>query len=395
VNILTLNAGSTSIKFALFQENSTSALRHGEISWADGNRHAARLVFSISGNPQPTITVNVPDGRSAAECAIRTAVGEARNSIDVIGHRVVHGGTQLRDSTLITDGVKETIASLGDLAPLHNPPALQAILAAEKLFPNLPQVAVFDTAFYKDLPPENFLYPLPYEYYERWGIRRFGFHGISYDYCSRRAADMLGRDLRELNLILCHLGGGCSATAVRQSKPIATTLGFSPLDGLMMGTRCGSLDPGILLALQTQQQVLLEKLDHDLNYASGLLGISGISADLAGIEAAAAAGNPRAKLAFAMFADRVRSAIGAFAVTLGAVDAIVFTDRIGEHSPGLRETVCDGLQIIGISLDHTLNNGAKPDIDVATPNSRSRVLVIHTREELMIAREALRVARLK
>jgi acetate kinase len=256
----------------------------------------------------------------------------------------------------------------------------------------VPQVAVFDTSFFAQLPPKAYLFALPYDYYERLGIRRFGFHGLSHGYCAGRAAELLGRPLSGLRLISCHLGGGCSAAAVRGGVAVATTLGFSPLDGLMMGTRSGSVDPGILLYLLRERAVTLEELNRVLNYSSGLLGISGLSSDLARIESAAAQGNERARLAFDMFADQVRSAIGALAATLGGVDALTFTDRMGEQSAALRAAACAGLEFMGLRLDLDLNTAAKPDADIAKPDSPARIFVIHTQEELVVAREARRVA---
>ncbi|MDR3458645.1 MAG: acetate/propionate family kinase [Verrucomicrobiae bacterium] len=394
MNILTLNCGSSSLKFALFEDNRKEALRKGEISWANGKREHSRLsVWPENGREEQTV-VAARDDQAAAGWAIKTALGTGRGRtsiVDVVGHRIVHGGIEFRESTLVDERVKAAVAKLGQLAPLHNPPALKAIEAAESIFPGVPQVAVFDTAFYAFLEPKAYVYPLPYGYYKHWGIRRFGFHGISHAYCAARAAELLRRPLAELNLIICHLGGGCSATAVRGGKAIATTTGFSPLDGLMMGTRPGSLDPGILIALQQQHGLTLEEIEHALSCSSGLLGVSGISPDLAEIETAADRGDERAQLAFEMFADRVRSAIGGLAVTLGSLDALIFTDRIGETSPALRARVCAGLELLGLQLDRARNGTSPYDIDIATPGSRARLLAIHTQEELMIAREAGRI----
>jgi acetate kinase len=393
MNVLTINAGSSSIKFALFESGRDEALREGQISWANGDRgHADLTVSTREGKPE-LATVAVRDDQAAATWAMRAALGSAANraTVDVVGHRVVHGGTQFCESVVIDAKVKAAIAHWGKLAPLHNPPALTAIEAAEAAFPGIPQVAVFDTAFYRNLPRKAFVFPLPYEYYQKWGVRRFGFHGTSYSYCSLRSAEMLNGRSQPLNLVICHLGGGCSATAIRGGAPIATTMGFSPLDGLMMGTRPGSLDPGILLALQREHGLTAEQIARDLNSSSGLLGVSGISSDVAEIEKAAAKGDERASLALEMFADRVRSAIGGLAVTLGSVDALVFTDRVGETSQALRASICDGLELLGLHLDPQLNQQAKPDTDIATAKSAGRILVVHTREELMIAREAARV----
>jgi acetate kinase len=392
MNSLTLNAGSSSIKFALFASGCDQPLREGQISWADGKRERASLTISDHGASVVSSVVSVPDDAGAATVAIQAAVGAGpgRTRVDVVGHRVVHGGTEFQDSLVIHSGVKEAIARWGKLAPLHNPPALQAIEAAEAVFPGTPQVAVFDTSFYKHLPPQACVFPLPYEYYRDWGIRRFGFHGTSYAYCTWRATELLGHRSQPLNLIICHLGGGCSATAVRDGIAVATTMGFTPLDGLMMGTRPGSLDPGILLMLQREHGLTHEHIATVLNSSAGLLGVSGVSSDFADIEKAASRGDLRCRLAFDMFVDRVRHAIGGLAVTLGAVDALVFTDRVG-FSPALRAAVCTGLELLGLQLDAQLNAQCRPDADIATAGSRGRILVLQTREELMIAREAFRV----
>jgi len=393
MNILVLNAGSSSIKFARFESGGDPSVREGQISWADGKRDQAALTVATRGARTETAIVSVPDDTAAATRAIEAALGPQpdRAAIAAVGHRVVHGGSEFQDSAVINTPVKNAISRLGKLAPLHNPPALRAIEAAEAFFPNIPQVAVFDTAFYKSLPAKEYIFPLPYDYYRHWGIRRFGFHGTSYAYCTKRATEMLNRPPQPLSLILCHLGGGCSATAVRDGAAIATTLGFSPLDGLMMGTRPGSLDPGVLLTLQQEHGLTLDQLGTALNTSSGLLGVSGVSADFAVLEKAAAQGDERSLLAMEMFSDRVRKAIGGLAVTLGAVDALVFTDRVGEFSPSMRAAVCDGLEILGVRLDRRRNEHCQPDADIAAPDSRTRILVIHTREELMIARETHRV----
>ena len=397
MGILAINSGSSSLKFGLFDAETCEPLLAGDIDWAHGDRRRAQFTLTPRRGCTATSPLAVPDDFTAARSAISAAldsglpVTKGTAKVVAVGHRVVHGGAEFRDSVLIDGRVKAGIASLNELAPLHNPPALKAIEAVELLLPGVPQVAVFDTAFFAQLPPKAFLYALPYEYYERWGIRRFGFHGLSHAYCAGRAAELLGRPLPELRVISCHLGGGCSAAAVQGGVAVATTLGFSPLEGLMMGTRPGSVDPGILLHLQREHGVTIEELDRALNYSSGLLGISGVSSDLAHIEAAAAQGNERARLAFDMFADRVRSAIGALAVTIGGVDALTFTDRIGEHSAALRAAACEGLGFMGLRLDPGRNANSKADTDVARPDSPARIFVIHTQEELMVARETRRV----
>ncbi len=395
MSVLALNAGSSSLKFGVFSEAIREPLVLGEIDWAAGDRQSARLALRRADGAAAAGCVSVPDDVAAATCAIQTALGpdlKSRSEVQVVGHRVVHGGAEFRSSAIIDSDVKEAIRRHCDLAPLHNPPALDGIAAAEAALPRVPQVAVFDTAFYANLAPEAYLYPVPYEWYEKWGIRRFGFHGTSHQYCARRAAELMGRDLAQLRLISCHLGGGCSATAIRGGVAVSTTSGFGPLDGLMMGTRCGSIDPGIVLHVQRQQGLTHEEVDRALNYGSGLLGLSGLSPDLAQIEGAAAQGNQRARLAFAVFVNQVRSAVGALAATLGGLDGLCFTDRIGEHSAGVRAAVCGGLEFMGIRLDPQRNDCARGDMDIAAPESTVRVLAIHTEEERMVAREALRVA---
>ena len=419
---LVLNAGSSSLKFGLFALETFCPLASGSIDWAHGDRQRAVMTIETEKGDCPPLPerqggslaqmgtvpfshgvttrtmVAVPDDRAAATCAIR-AVLELRFGdppspavITAVGHRVVHGGTDLPSSVVVDASVKEAIAGLCDLAPLHNPPALEAILAAESALPQAVQVAVFDTAFFAGLPPRAYVCSLPYAWHEQWGIRRFGFHGISHEYCTHRAAEMLDRPLAQLRIVSCHLGGGCSAAAIRGGLPIATTMGFSPLDGLMMGTRPGSVDPGILLHLQRRHGLTVEQLDDALNCRSGLLGVSGVSPDMAKIEVAAQEGNPRARLALEMFTARVRSAIGAMAVTLGGVDVLIFTDRVGEGSAIVRGMVCEGLECLGVRLDPQRNAACHPDCDVAATDSTARILVIHTREELMIAREACRTA---
>ena len=307
--------------------------------------------------------------------------------IQVIGHRVVHGGSEFPGSVLIDDAVKESIARWSELAPLHNLPALAAISAAEVVLPHARQVAVFDTAFFANLPARAHVYSLPYAWYSDWGVRRFGFHGLSHQYCAGRAAEILGRDPTGLRIINCHLGGGCSAAAIHNNVAVATTMGFTPLDGLMMATRPGSLDPGILLHVLRRHGLTADDLDTALHHGSGLLGVSGVSSDFSAIEVAAEQGNHRARLAMEMFADRVRAAVGALAVNMGGVDVLTFTDRVGENSPTFRTMACRGLECLGLRLDPLRNAANQPDSDVSPADATARILVIHTREELMIARE--------
>ena len=313
-------------------------------------------------------------------------------SIRAVGHRIVHGGTQFRQPTLINEQVLQSVAEVSELAPLHNPPALITIEAAQTIFPEATHVAVFDTAFFAEMPPSAYIYPVPYEWYEQYGIRRFGFHGISHEYCSTRAAELLGRQNdASLRLVICHLDNGCSATAVHGGRPLATTMGFTPLEGLMMGTRSGSIDPGILIYLMKQQGFGPEGMDQSLNHQSGLLGVSEISSDFRQIEEAAQTKHERAQLAMKMFTERIQSTIGSLTVLLGGIDGLVFTAGIGEHSPMLRSSVCEKLQFLCLELDETKNQNAQVDCDLATTKSAGHILLIHTREEQMIARGAQRL----
>jgi acetate kinase len=397
MSILVFNAGSTSLKFGLFSEPACAWLVSGSLDWADGDRQHATLTLRAGGGPTaPRRTVNVPDDRAAVRCAIQ-AVTEAGADgagdladIHVVGHRVVHGGVDVFESVVIDEAVKQCVGRWAELAPLHNVPALAAISATEIALPDARQVAVFDTAFFAHLPPRVHVLPLPYAWYTEWGIRRFGFHGISHQYCAARAAEILQRDPRGLRIINCHLGGGCSAAAIRGGVAVASTLGFSTFDGLMMATRPGAFDPGILPYVERRYGLTPEELNRTMSSASGLLGVSGVSSDFAEVERAAQQGNSRAQLAVDMFADRVRAAIGALAVGMGDVDVLSFTDRVGENSPTLRAMVCQGLECLGLRLDPQRNAANRPDSELSAADAQGRILVIHTQEELMIAREALR-----
>ncbi|HEU0114046.1 MAG TPA: acetate/propionate family kinase, partial [Thermomicrobiales bacterium] len=316
-----------------------------------------------------------------------------RSRVVAVGHRVVHGGLRFTQAVRIDDRVRSEIAALAPLAPLHNPAALEAIDLVADAWPDVPQIAAFDTAFHHTLPPAAYLYPVPYDWHERWGIRRFGFHGLSHAYCAGRAAEMLSRPLADLRIVNCHLGSGCSLAAVAGGRSIATTMGFTPLDGLMMAARPGSLDPGILTYLLGQGLVTPNELDRDLQWRSGLLGVSGVSGDMRQILAARAAGHERATLAFDLFIARLRAEIAAMTAALGGLDALVFTAGVGEGSPEVRAAACAGLQWMGVALDPDRNLAATSDVDVAEDDSAARILVIRTQEALMVAREAARLGR--
>lgn len=308
------------------------------------------------------------------------------NEIDVVGHRVVHGGRRYHASTQITPDVKETIAKLFELAPVHNPANLQGIEATEQVLSHCPQMAVFDTAFHADMPNAAAIYPGSYEWVEK-GIYRYGFHGTSHQYCAERTADLLGRDLNELKLITCHLGNGASLAAIWNGRSIDTTMGFTPLDGLMMGSRSGSVDPSILIHLMRHEGYDADKLDRLLNKESGLLGISGVSNDVRQVMTAIEQGNERAKLALEIYIHRLRSGIGSMLASLGGLDALIFTAGVGENAANIRAAACEAFEFLGLKLDHEKNANRPRNQIISTPSSAVDVLVIHTQEDWAIARE--------
>jgi len=313
--------------------------------------------------------------------------------IEAVGHRIVHGGQSYRETTLVTPEVRAAVAQQVEFAPVHNRFELEAIQAVERVLgPRVPQFAVFDTAFHTTLEPAAYVYPLPHGWLQS-GVRRYGFHGISYQYATRRAAQLLGKPPDAPRLILCHLGSGCSLAAVLHGKSIDTTMGFTPLEGLMMGTRSGSIDPGILIYLLRHRGYQADQLDEILNRESGLKGVSGLSGDMREILAAAAQGNAQAQLAFDIFAHRVTREAGAMLAVLGGVDAMVFTGGVGENTPMLRERVCRQMGFLGLELDSASNAHAKGDQDIATPASTVRIFVIHAQEDWEIARECYRMAK--
>ncbi|MDJ0696366.1 acetate kinase [Mastigocoleus sp. MO_188.B34] len=315
-----------------------------------------------------------------------TRVINELSEIDVVGHRVVHGGMDYRKSVVITQEIKQAIARLRALAPAHNPGNLLGIESMEKCLGNVKQIAVFDTAFHSNLPDAAAIYPGPYEWVEQ-GIRRYGFHGISHQYCARRAANILGQDLKSLRLITCHLGNGCSLSAIKNGFSVDTTMGFTPLDGLMMGSRSGSVDPGILIHLLRESDYSADELDRILNKSSGLKGISGISSDLRVVLEASSQGNKRAQLAFDIYIHRLRSEIGAMLSSLQGLDALIFTAGVGENAVKVRQAACEGFKFLGLKLDLEKNAQKPVDEDIATDDSSIRVLVIHTQEDWAIAQE--------
>lgn len=398
MKILVLNAGSSTQKSCLYDLSTGNLpssppvpMWEGKVDWSHHQGVAEIEVETASGEKLTEEIATDSQSEVMARllntiCQGETSVISQLSQIDVVGHRVVHGGRDYRESTVITQKVKEAIAQLANLAPAHNPVNLAGIEAVEKVLGEVKQVAVFDTAFHGNIPDAAAIYPGPYNWVEQ-DIIRYGFHGISHQYCSQRAADILGKDLRSLRLITCHLGNGCSLAAIKNGYSVDTTMGFTPLDGLMMGNRSGSVDPGILIYLLRQGNYTVEQLDDLLNKASGLSGISGISGDMRQIKAAITNGDRRAQLAFDIYIHRLRSNIGAMLGSLGGLDALVFTAGVGENAPEVRQAACEAFEFLGIKIDLDKNTSKPVDENISTSDSAVKVLVIHTQEDWQIARE--------
>lgn len=391
MKILIINTGSSSVKYALIEAGTGHTLAEGIVEriGLEGARHKGA---GRGGEFQKS--VDAPNHRMAMELVL-TSLADAReggltdiSEIDAVGHRVVHGGEKFKNSVLIDNEVKEAIRSLFPLAPLHNPPNLAGIEACQELL-HVPQIAVFDTAFHASIPPVAYTYPLPRELYEKHAIRRYGFHGTSHRFVSRRAVQMLGKGPEGTRIVTCHIGNGCSVTAVKDGISVDTSMGFTPLEGVMMGTRSGSIDPAIPLFL-IQHGMEADDVDDLLNKKSGILGLSGIgSSDFRDLLAAVEKGDERARLAFEVYCYRVRFYIGAFAATLGGLDAVVFTAGIGENSPEFRTKTCEGLEFLGIQVDEEKNRNGKGDRDISSSSATCTVFIVHTHEDLVIVEETV------
>jgi acetate kinase len=377
MKVLVCNAGSSTLKFSLFEAEEERLLADGLIDWT---ARPARLRLRQAG--QGEVRAELAVGQHA-DAITRIIEDLQARDVQAVGHRVVHGGDRYSTAVPITPDVKRVIGDLAELAPLHNPPSLRCIEAFEKALTGVPQVAAFDTAFHATLAAAARTYPVPQTWTREWGIRRYGFHGLSHAYCAGRASEMLGR--KNLRLIICHLGNGASVSAVRDGVCVDTSMGFTPLEGLMMGTRSGSVDPGLLIYLLRQRGLDADQLDRALNHESGLLGVSGVSSDMRQV-LAALPNNPDAGLAIDIYVHRIRQTIGAMAATLGGVDGLIFTAGVGENSPEIRERVCDNLGFLGLTLDRNANRECRSDADIASPESAGRILVIATREDLTIVR---------
>ena len=395
MKILVVNSGSSSIKFRLMESETGEVLAKGLIERI--GEKTGRMKYRRGGDGERVREEHIADHRHGLSMVLETItdseVGalDRLSEIEAIGHRVVHGGEKFSDSVLIDDEVIAGIEECNPMAPLHNPHNLEGIRAAMKNLPAVPNVAVFDTAFHQTMPPVAYVYPLPWEFYEEKRIRRYGFHGPSHQYVAGRAAEMLGKPLEELCVVTCHLGNGCSLTAVKNGRSIDTSLGYGTMCGVMMGTRSGDVDPAIVVELAHRHGMTPEEINRVIYKESGLLGISGVSRDMRDVEDAAEEGNHRAVLALDLFADKVRKYIGGYAVTMGSLDAIVFTAGVGENGPEIREKICNGLAVLGASIDDEKNLVRGHEADISADDSDVSVMVIPTNEELMIARETARL----
>jgi acetate kinase len=395
MKILVLNSGSSSQKSCLYEigesvpDDPPACLWEGKIEWEGSVAEVS--IKNANGVVRNTRTEIVPRAQAIEHLLGALWEGDTRalsapSEIDVVGHRVVHGGARYEYPVVITPDVKSAIAKVSAFAPLHDRAELEGMEIIEKLFGPVPQIAVFDTGFHRKMPLSAAVYPGPYEWFAE-GIHRYGFHGINHQYCAGRAARLLGRELNSLKLVSCHLGNGCSLAAIRDGRSADTTMGFTPLEGLMMGTRSGSVDPGILTYLARQKGISGQRLDEILNKESGLLGISGISGDMRQILSAVKNGHERAKLAFDIYIHRLQSGIGAMVAVLGGVDAVIFTAGVGENSSEVRTATCDNFGYLGLKLDPDKNVQSSSDQDIATAASSVRVLKIHAQEDWAIARE--------
>lgn len=392
MKILVLNCGSSSVKYKLIDTDTDVTMAEGgveKIGLEDGF-----LKFKKPDGSKEIKQLGLIDHKVAVMAILENltdpTVGciKSFEEIDAVGHRVVHGGEKFASSVLITDEVIQQVKDCYDLAPLHNPANITGIEAITALLPDVPQVGVFDTAFHQTMPARSFMYAIPYEYYKNDGVRRYGFHGTSHRYVSQRAAEILGEPIEKLKMVTCHIGNGGSITAVDGGKSIDTSMGLTPTEGLMMGTRTGDIDPGAITYLMTKHGMSAADVQTLINKKSGVAGISGISNDMREIEAAVNAGDPRAKLALDMYELRILKYVGAYAAEMGGLDVIVFTGGVGENQTGVRENVCEPLKFMGVEIDKDLNAVTRgTETIISTPSSRVKVLIVPTDEELTIARD--------
>ncbi len=394
MKILVLNCGSSSIKYALYDMDSKSVMTSGgaERVGLDG----AFVKVKLANGEKKTIMHDIPEHTEGVKFIFSlltdSEIGVIKDlkEIDAVGHRMVHGGEKFNKSVLLTDEVLKTFEECSDLAPLHNPANLKGVHAVQELMPGLPQVGVFDTAFHQTMPKEAYMYAIPYELYEKYGVRRYGFHGTSHRYVSQRVCEYLGVEAEGKKIITCHIGNGGSIAAVKDGKCVDTSMGLTPLEGLMMGTRSGDIDGGAVTFIEKKLGLDADGMSNLLNKKSGLLGVSGISSDMREIFQANQDGNERAKLAFEMYCYRVRKYVGSYAAAMNGCDIIVFTAGVGENQADMRESVCNGLSFMGVEIDTEKNKTIHgEEAVISTPNSKVTVVVVPTDEELMIASDTL------
>ncbi|MEE0797678.1 MAG: acetate kinase [Anaerovoracaceae bacterium] len=395
MKVLVINCGSSSLKYQILDMTHESLLCKGLVEriGMDGSV----ITHEKIGLEKVKTEVPMKDHKDAIEQVLKAVqdpecgVVKSMDEIGAVGHRVVHAGEKFASSVLITEEVIKALEECVELAPLHNPPNLLGIAACQELMPDTPMVGVFDTAFHQTMPPESYIYAIPYEYYQKYGIRRYGFHGTSHKYVAERASKMLNTDIGDLKLITCHLGNGASVSAIKRGKCIDTSMGFTPLEGLVMGTRSGDIDPAIVTYIREKENLPQGKANEILNKKSGVLGISGVSSDFRDIEKAVEEGNERAALALKVFAHKVRFYIGAYIAEMNGVDAIIFTAGVGENDVTMREIICNNLGNLGIKLDPVKNKMRGKEMEISTEDSRVKLLMIPTNEELMIARDTYNI----
>ena len=392
MNVLVINCGSSSLKYQLINSDSEEVLAKGlcERIGIDG-----RLVYQKEGLDKEITEAPMPTHKEAIQMVLdalvnpKTGAVKSLAEIDAVGHRVVHGGEKFSDSVVITEEVIAQVEECNDLAPLHNPANIIGIRACQALMPNVPMVGVFDTAFHQTMPEKAYMYGLPYEYYEKYKVRRYGFHGTSHSFVSKRVAEIVGKPYNATKTIVCHLGNGASVSAVLNGESVDTSMGLTPLEGLVMGTRSGDIDPAIMEFIAKKENLDIAGIMNVLNKKSGVEGVSGVSSDFRDLEAAAKAGNKRAELAIDVFAYRVAKYVGAYTAAMNGVDNIVFTAGIGENCALVRTKVCSYLGYLGITIDEEANGKRGEEIIISTPDSKVKVLVVPTNEELAIARETV------
>ena len=392
MNVLVINCGSSSLKYQVINSETEGVLAKGQCEriGIDG-----RLVYEPAGGEKEITQAAMPTHKQAIQIVIdaltneKTGIIKSLDEIGAVGHRIVHGGEKFAASAIITDEMIETVEACSDLAPLHNPANLIGVRACQELMPYTPMVGVFDTAFHQTMPKEAYLYGVPYEYYEKYAVRKYGFHGTSHSYVSKRAAAVLDKPYESLKTIVCHLGNGASVCAVKNGQSVDTSMGLSPLEGLVMGTRSGDIDPSAVEFIAKKEHLDLSGVLNVLNKKSGVMGLSGVSSDFRDIEAAEQAGNERAATAQQVFNYRVIKYIGAYAAAMNGVDCICFTAGVGENNGVLRKQICENLAYLGIQIDDEANSKRGEETVISTPHSKVKVLVIPTNEELAIARETV------